>query len=135
MALRFVQIRHNGLVAAARFAAWTACFLFAMLSDRTRGLVGKQELALMKPSALLVNTSRSPIVIETDLLHALENNTIAGAAIDAFDQEPLAPDHPFRRSPKLLATPHIGFVSRGLYKRFYEDTVKNIAQWLESQGL
>ena len=105
-----------------------------VLSDRTRGLVRKQELALMKPTALLVNTSRSPIVIETDLLHALESNTIAGAAIDAFDQEPLAPDHPFRRSPKLLATPHIGFASRDLYKRFYEDTVKNIAQWLERQG-
>jgi phosphoglycerate dehydrogenase-like enzyme len=102
-----------------------------VLSRRTRGLVGQRELALMKPTALLVNTSRGPIVVETDLLHALESNTIAGAAIDVFDQEPLAADHPFRRSPKLLATPHIGFVSRALYRRFYEDTVKNIVRWLD----
>jgi len=103
-----------------------------VLSERTRGLVGKRELALMKPTAYLVNTSRGPIVMETDLIHALENNTIAGAAVDVFDQEPLAADHPFRRLPKLLATPHIGFVSRDLYRRFYEDTVSNIARWLES---
>jgi phosphoglycerate dehydrogenase-like enzyme len=102
-----------------------------VLSRRTRGLVGQGELALMKPTALLVNTSRGPIVVETDLLHALESNTIAGAAIDVFDQEPLAADHPFRRSPKLLATPHIGFVSRDLYRRFYGDTVNNIVRWLD----
>ena len=103
-----------------------------VLSRRTRGLVGKRELALMKPTALLVNTSRGPIVVETDLLDALESNTIAGAAIDVFDQEPPAADHPFRRLPKLLATPHIGFVSRDLYKRFYEGTIDNIVRWLES---
>ncbi len=103
-----------------------------VLSRRTRGLVGKRELALMKPTALLVNTSRGPIVVETDLLDALESNTIAGAAIDVFDQEPLAADHPFRRLPKLLATPHIGFVSRDLYRRFYEGTIDNVVRWLES---
>ena len=103
-----------------------------VLSRRTRGLVGKRELALMKPTALLVNTSRGPIVVEADLLDALESNTIAGAAIDVYDQEPLAADHPFRRLPKLLATPHIGFVSRDLYKRFYEGTIDNIVRWLES---
>lgn len=102
-----------------------------VLSDRTRGLVGKRELALMKPTGLLVNTSRGPIVMETDLIDALENNTIAGAAIDVFDQEPLGADHPFRRLSKLLATPHIGFVSRDLYRRFYGDTVNNIARWLQ----
>jgi phosphoglycerate dehydrogenase-like enzyme len=105
-----------------------------VLSDRTRGLVGWRELTLMKPTALLVNTSRSAIVSEADLLRALESNTIAGVAIDVFDQEPLAADHPFRRLPKMLATPHIGFVSRALYRRFYEDTVNNIARWLESRG-
>jgi phosphoglycerate dehydrogenase-like enzyme len=103
-----------------------------VLSRRTRGLVGKRELALMKPTALLVNTSRGPIVVEADLLDALESNTIAGAAIDVYDQEPLAADHPFRRLPKLLATPHIGFVSRDLYRRFYEGTIDNIVRWLES---
>jgi phosphoglycerate dehydrogenase-like enzyme len=102
-----------------------------VLSRRTRGLVGASEIALMKPTARLVNTSRGPIVVETDLLAALEEGKIAGAAIDVFDQEPLPPDHPFRSLPKLLATPHIGYVSRGLYERFYQDTVKNILQWLD----
>jgi phosphoglycerate dehydrogenase-like enzyme len=108
--------------------------LHLVLSGRTRGLVGGRELALMKPTALLVNTSRSAIVNEADLVRALENNTIAGAAIDVFDQEPLAADHPFRRLPRVLATPHIGFVSCALYKRFYEDTVGNIERWLEGQS-
>jgi phosphoglycerate dehydrogenase-like enzyme len=104
-----------------------------VLSRRTRGLVGATELALMKPSARLVNTSRGPIVVEADLISALEGGKIAGAAIDVFDQEPLPPDHPFRRLPSLLATPHIGYVSRGLYARFYGDTVDNIRQWLARQ--
>jgi phosphoglycerate dehydrogenase-like enzyme len=98
-----------------------------VLSGRTRGLVGAAELALMKPTARLVNTSRGPIVVEADLLEALRNNKIAGAAVDVFDQEPLPLDHPFRSLPNLLATPHIGYVSRGLYERFYQDTVDNIA--------
>jgi phosphoglycerate dehydrogenase-like enzyme len=106
-----------------------------VLSSRTRGLVGASEIALMKPTARLINTSRGPIVVETDLLAALEEGKIAGAAIDVFDQEPLPPDHPFRSLPNLLATPHIGYVSRGLYERFYQDTVKNILQWLDSQVL
>jgi phosphoglycerate dehydrogenase-like enzyme len=104
-----------------------------VLSRRTRGLVGAAELALMKPTARLVNTSRGPIVVEADLLEALRSNKIAGAAIDVFDQEPLPHDHPFRSQPNLLATPHIGYVSRGLYQRFYQDTVDNIAKWLDNQ--
>ena len=105
-----------------------------VLSGRTRGLVGAGELALMKPTARLVNTSRGPIVVEADLLAALRNGKIAGAAIDVFDQEPLPRDHPFRSLPNLLATPHIGYVSRGLYARFYQDTVDNIRQWLDARG-
>jgi phosphoglycerate dehydrogenase-like enzyme len=105
-----------------------------VLSGRTRGLVGAAELALMKPTARLVNTSRGPIVVEADLIAALRNNTIAGAAIDVFDQEPLPLDHPLRALPNLLATPHIGYVSRGLYERFYQDTVANIRRWLDSQA-
>ena len=104
-----------------------------VLSGRTRGLLGAEELALMKPSARLVNTSRGPIVVEADLLDALRKGKIAGAAIDVFDQEPLPRDHPFRTQPKLLATPHIGYVSRGLYERFYKDTIDNIARWLDAQ--
>jgi phosphoglycerate dehydrogenase-like enzyme len=105
-----------------------------VLSDRTRGLVGARELALMKPTARLVNTSRGPIVVEADLIAALKAQNIAGAAIDVFDQEPLPLDHPFRTLPNLLATPHIGYVSRGLYSRFYQDTVENIRRWLDEQA-
>ena len=105
-----------------------------VLSDRTRGLVGAAELALMKPTARLINTSRRPIVVEADLVAALKDKKIAGAAIDVFDEEPLPLDHPLRALPNLLATPHIGYVSRGLYERFYQDTVANIRRWLESQA-
>jgi phosphoglycerate dehydrogenase-like enzyme len=105
-----------------------------VLSDRTRGLVGAAELALMKPTARLINTSRGPIAVEADLVAALTDKKIAGAAIDVFDQEPLPLDHPFRKLPNLLATPHIGYVSRGLYARFYQDTVANIRNWLDSQA-
>jgi phosphoglycerate dehydrogenase-like enzyme len=89
----------------------------------------------MKPTARLVNTSRGPIVVEADLIAALKARKIAGAAIDVFDQEPLPLDHPFRTLANLLATPHIGYVSRGLYTRFYQDTVKNIRGWLDGQAI
>jgi phosphoglycerate dehydrogenase-like enzyme len=105
-----------------------------VLSGRTRGLVGAAELALMKPTARLVNTSRGPIVVEADLVAALKDKKIAGAAIDVFDQEPLPLEHPFRSLPNLLATPHIGYVSRGLFARFYQDTVANICRWLDGQA-
>ena len=105
-----------------------------VLSGRTRGLVGAAELALMKPTARLINTSRGPIVVEADLVAALKDKKIAGAAIDVFDQEPLPLDHPLRALPNLLATPHIGYVSRGLYERFYRDTVENITRWLDDQA-
>jgi phosphoglycerate dehydrogenase-like enzyme len=102
-----------------------------VLSDRTRGLVGAPEFRLMKQSARLVNTSRGPIVQEAALLEALREGRIAGAAIDVFDSEPLPRDHPFRCLENVLATPHIGFVSRELYKAFYQDSVDNIAKWLD----
>jgi phosphoglycerate dehydrogenase-like enzyme len=105
-----------------------------VLSDRTRSLVGASEFALMKPTSRLVNTSRGPIVVEADLIAALKARTIAGAAIDVFDQEPLPLDHPFRTLPNVLATPHIGYVSRSLYTRFYQDTVENIRRWLDGQA-
>jgi phosphoglycerate dehydrogenase-like enzyme len=101
-----------------------------VLSARTKGLMGAAEFALMKPAARLINTSRGPIVVESALIDALATGRIAGAAVDVFDTEPLPPDHPYRRIDNLLATPHIGYVSRGLYERFYEDTVANILAWL-----
>jgi len=103
-----------------------------VLSDRTRGLVGARELERMKPTARLINASRGPIVDEQALISVLKNRQIAGAAIDVFDTEPLPASHPFRTLDNVLATPHIGYVSAGLYKMFYEDTVSNIRQWLDT---
>ena len=107
--------------------------IHVVLSSRTRGLVGAAELARMKPTARLVNTSRGPIVDEQALISVLENKQIAGAAIDVFDVEPLPADHPFRTLDTVLATPHIGYVSECLYKTFYEDTVSNIQTWLDTR--
>jgi len=105
-----------------------------VLSDRTRGLIGAHELNLMKPTARLVNTSRGPIVAESALIAALQERRIAGAAIDVYDTEPLPVQHPYRKLENLLATPHIGYVSRELYERFYRDTVSNILTWLETRS-
>jgi phosphoglycerate dehydrogenase-like enzyme len=105
-----------------------------VLSGRTTGLIGAPEFKLMKPSARLINTSRGPIVVEAALIEALANGQIAGAAIDVYDTEPLPPQHPYRRIDHLLATPHIGYVSRGLYERFYRDTVANILAWLNARS-
>ena len=102
-----------------------------VLSARTAGLMGAAEFALMKPTARLINTSRGPLVVEAALLDALAKRRIAGAAIDVFDVEPLPAEHPYRRAENLMATPHIGYVTRGLYERFYQDTVANIAAWLD----
>src|ERR1700726_690958 len=103
-----------------------------ILSGRTKGLVGAAELGLMKPTSRLINTSRGPIVEEQALISVLKNKQIAGAAIDVFDIEPLPPSHPFRTLDNVLATPHLGYVSHGLYKTFYEDTVTNIRKWLDT---
>lgn len=101
-----------------------------ILSDRSRGLIGARELALMKPAALLVNTSRGPIVDEVALIEALESKRIAGAGLDVFDVEPLPLDHPFRRLPNTVITPHIGYVTIEGYQIFYGDAVDDIAAYL-----
>ena len=103
-----------------------------VLSERTRGLIGAAEFALMKRTARLINTSRGPIVVESALASALKERQIAGAAVDVYDTEPLPQHHPYRNLENLLATPHIGYVSRALYERFYRDTVSNILTWLEA---
>jgi phosphoglycerate dehydrogenase-like enzyme len=97
------------------------------LSERTQGLIGAAELARMKPGAILVNTSRGPIVDEDALVAALRDGTIGGAALDVFDREPLAPDHPLRCAPNALVTPHIGYVTTANYELFYGDAVEDIA--------
>jgi phosphoglycerate dehydrogenase-like enzyme len=104
-----------------------------ILSRRTRGLVGAAELALMKPTARLINTSRGPIVDEPALIEALRARTIAGAAVDVFDTEPLPAKHPFRFLKNILTTPHIGYVAEDLYRTFYGDAATAIGAWLEKQ--
>ncbi len=101
-----------------------------VLSDRTRGLIGAHELGLMKPDALLINTSRGPIVEEAALIAALTAKGIAGAGLDVFDREPLPPDHRFRHLSNVLATPHLGYVTEEAYRFFYGQSVENIEAWL-----
>lgn len=100
------------------------------LSDRTRGLIGAAELARMKPTAYLINTSRGPIVDEAALLEALHAGTIAGAGLDVYDTEPLPADHPLRGAPNTVLTPHIGYVSTGLYEVFYRDAAEDVRAFM-----
>jgi phosphoglycerate dehydrogenase-like enzyme len=104
-----------------------------VLSDRTRGIIGKQEFELMKSTALFVNTSRGPLVNEQALIETLQQNKIAGAAVDVFDQEPLPANHPLRKLDNLLATSHIGYVTENTYRLFYGDTVNILEEWLGHQ--
>jgi phosphoglycerate dehydrogenase-like enzyme len=101
-----------------------------VLSQRTRGLLGARELGLMKPTAYLVNTSRGPIVDEPALVEALRKKTLAGAALDVFDEEPLPLAHPLRRLENTVITPHIGYVTTETYKIFFDQTVENIRAFL-----
>ncbi len=103
--------------------------LHLRLSDRTRGVLGATELALMKPSAILVNTSRGPLVDEAALVAALENGTIAGAGLDVYDEEPLPRDHPLRSAPNTVLTPHLGYVTESTYQVFFDDILEDIEAW------
>lgn len=97
-----------------------------VLSEETRGLLGARELGLMRPGALLVNTSRGPVVDQDALVAALESGHLAGAAVDVFDTEPLPIESPLRRAPGLLATPHIGYVTERVYRTFYGEAVEDL---------
>ena len=105
-----------------------------VLSERSRGLVGSAELALMKPTALLVNTSRGPIVDESALIDARRSQRLAGAGLDVFDVEPLPSGHPLRSLDNVLATPHIGYVAEQVYRVFYGESATKIARWLGQGG-
>lgn len=104
--------------------------LHLVLSDRTRGILGAPELALLKPTAYLVNTSRAGLVDQDALLAALHEGRIAGAGVDVFDVEPLPADHPMRTAPRLLATPHLGYVSGSNYRTYYGHAVEDIEAYL-----
>ena len=101
------------------------------LSERSRGLVGAEELALMRPTSYLVNTSRGPIVDEQALVDALTQKRIAGAGLDVYDVEPLPGDHVLRSLPNTLLLPHIGYVTSDTYAVFYADAVADILAWAE----
>ena len=116
---------------SALFEASDVVSIHLVLSERTRGLVGASELALMKPHAYLINTSRGPIVDEVALLAALESGRIAGAGLDVYDIEPLPSDHRLRLLPNVTLSPHLGYVTREMLGAFYSDTVESVAAWLD----
>ena len=104
-----------------------------VLSERSRGLVGAAELALMKPTAILVNTSRGPIVDEAAMLAALQGHRLAHAALDVYGTEPLPADHPLRRLDNVTLSPHLGYVSEDVYRTFWGDCVENVEAWLDGK--
>lgn len=108
--------------------------LHLILSERSLGIVGAPELAAMKPSAWIVNTSRGPLIDKPSLIKALQTKQIAGAALDVYDIEPVPADDPLRRLPNALVTPHLGFVTRKTYAIMYGGVVKAITAWLDGQS-
>ena len=104
-----------------------------VLSDRSRGLVGKRELGLMKPSAILVNTSRGPICDTAAVIDALKTGRLAYAGFDVYDQEPLPIDHPLRQAPNVILTPHIGYVTQENYHSSYPQIVENVLGFLDGK--
>lgn len=124
------------------FATADVVSLHYVLSERSRGIVGARELAHMKDSALLVNTSRGPLVDDGALYEALEKGRIRGAALDVFDVEPLPADSPWRSTAwgtggrsSLIITPHMGYVEEGIMHTWYEETAENVERWLEGKEL
>jgi phosphoglycerate dehydrogenase-like enzyme len=117
------------------FAQSDIVSLHVVLSERTRGLVGARELGLMKPTAILINTARGPIVDSAALMAALRERRIAGAGIDVYDEEPLPADHPIRRLDNAVITPHLGYVSEETLRVWYEDTVEAIAAFLAGRPI
>jgi len=99
-------------------------------SERTRGLVGARELAQMKPTAFLINTARGPIVDEAALVDALARGRIAGAGLDVYDAEPLPVDHPLRRLPNTVLTPHVGYATESSFRVFYPQMIEDIEAWM-----
>ena len=122
------RLSHDDLFRSSGFVS-----VHLRLSKRTAGLVSGEALRMMRPDAYLINTSRAAIVDEDALVRALTAGTIAGAAIDVFEREPLPADHRLRTTPRLLATPHIGYVTRETYEVFYGEMVETIAAYLNDR--
>jgi phosphoglycerate dehydrogenase-like enzyme len=122
------RVERDDLLRRADFVS-----IHLQLSDRTRGLLQRGDLGLMKPTAYLVNTSRGPIVDEAALIDVLQNRRIAGAGLDVFDIEPLPLDHPLRRLPNTVLTPHIGYVTRDGFTNYFKQLVESIEAWLDGK--
>ena len=105
------------------------------LSDRTRGYIDRDKLKLMKKESIIVNTSRGPIIKEQDLIDSLNDETIAFAALDVYDQEPLPKDHILRKTKNTILTPHIGYVSLEAYKKFFNGYLKAIEAYLNNKPM
>jgi phosphoglycerate dehydrogenase-like enzyme len=114
---------------AALFAESDVLSVHLKLSDRTAGLVGAADLAAMKPSAVLINTSRGPIVDQAALVEALHAGRIAGAGLDVYDTEPLPPDSPLRAAPNTVLLPHLGYVTDATYRVMFEQISEDIRAW------
>ncbi|MFI9489672.1 D-2-hydroxyacid dehydrogenase family protein [Promicromonospora sp. NPDC052451] len=99
------------------------------LSERSAGIVGRAQIARMRPTAILVNTSRGPLVDTEALLEALHAGRIGGAGLDVYDTEPLPADHPLRSAPRTVLTPHLGYVTEDTYTTFYRQAVEDVAAW------
>jgi phosphoglycerate dehydrogenase-like enzyme len=112
------------------FATADVVTVHLLWSKRTRGLINAEDFALMKHTAVFVNTSRGPIVQTSALVDALQNGTIAGAGLDVYDQEPLPADDPIRSLPRTVLTPHLGYVTRNTYEIFYGEAVEDVAAFL-----
>ncbi len=115
------------------FATADVITIHVVLSQRSRGLVGRDDLARMKPTAYLVNTSRGPIVDEQALLEILQQKKIAGAGVDVFSVEPLPVDHPFRKLDNMVVTPHLGYVSVDSLRAHYSQMVDTIDAWFKGE--
>ena len=112
------------------FAGSDVVSVHLVLSDATRGIVGAEELGAMRSSAYLVNTSRAGLVDTAAMLAALDLGALAGVGLDVFDEEPLPPGHRLRDHPRVLATPHLGYVTHANYTTFFTEAVEDIAAWL-----
>jgi phosphoglycerate dehydrogenase-like enzyme len=109
--------------------------LHVVLSERTRGLIGRKEFALMKPSAYLINTARGPIVDEAALIAALRDKRIAGAGLDVYDIEPLPTDHPLRALDNVVLSPHLGYVTGENFRTCYAGVVEDIRAFLDGKPI
>lgn len=117
------------------FATADVISIHVILSERTRGLVGADEIGLMKSGACLINTSRGPVIEEKALVEALREKRIAGAGLDVFELEPLPPDHPFLTLSSIVMTPHIGYVTREGFQIYFRDACADVSAWLSGRPI